>query len=228
MRCSTGGSSAARSIRARSPERRGESSVPRPRGSAGVDARRQRRRDDVGSAADRAHPRARHRRAGDLGHGHRRRIGGAAAAARRDPPVCTGRHAAVRRPLPQSLAARSRPVRGIRLVAQPDHGERRGATFRSSWSTGACRSARSSAGGRCRARSARCSAASTSASRNRPKMPRVTPASARRATSPPAISSSMWPRRRPIPRRCGSFSPRCGTRPIDCRCLDASGRGRSS
>ena len=93
--------------------------------AAGVAARRQRRRNAVDPAADRAHPRARHHRAGDGGNGHRRRTGRAAVAAGRDPSIRAARHAAIRRALPRSLAAQSRAVRGIRPVAQPDHGGRR-------------------------------------------------------------------------------------------------------
>ena len=95
------------------------------RRAAGLAARRQRRRDAVDPAADRPHPRARHHRAGDVGHGDRRRTGRAAVAAGRDPSIRAARRAAIRRALPRSLAARPRAVRRIRSVAQPDHGGRR-------------------------------------------------------------------------------------------------------
>ena len=104
--------------RLRLPERRGVASAARPRGPAGLAARRQRRRTDQRAAADRAHPRARDRRAGDLGHRHLRRPRRAAAAARRHPPIRAARRAAFRAPLPRSLAAGSRAVRGIGSVAE--------------------------------------------------------------------------------------------------------------
>ena len=79
----------------------------------------------VDPAADRPHPRARHHRAGDGGNGDRRRTGRAAVAGGRDPSIRAARPAAIRGALPRSLAAQSRLVRGIRPVAQSDHGGRR-------------------------------------------------------------------------------------------------------
>ena len=59
----------------------------RARRAAGLGARRQRRRNAGDPAADRAHPRARLHRAGDVRHGDLRRAGRAAVAAGRDPSV---------------------------------------------------------------------------------------------------------------------------------------------
>ena len=75
-------------------------------------------------AADRAHPRARHHRAGDDRNRHLGRTCRAAPAAGRHPSVRAARHAAIRDAFPRPLAAQSRAVCRIRSVAQPDHGER--------------------------------------------------------------------------------------------------------
>ena len=90
--CSHVASSAARSIAARLPERRGESSIARPPGplvwlhGASVGEML------ADPAAGRAHPRARFHRAGDVGHRDLGRAGRAAAAAGRDPSVRSARH----------------------------------------------------------------------------------------------------------------------------------------
>ena len=118
------GSSAARSCRrgCRAARREhGRASA----GPAGVGARRERRRDALGHPADRAHPRQASSAcwctSGTVTSAESRR---ATSAAGRDPSVRAARHAALRRALPRSLAARSRAVRRIRSMAQPDHGQR--------------------------------------------------------------------------------------------------------
>ena len=68
-------------------------------------------------------------------------------------------------PLPRSLAARPRVVRGIRSVAEHDHRSIGSAACPWSWSMAGCRSIRSSAGGACRTRSRTCCSASISALR---------------------------------------------------------------
>ena len=119
--CWRSGCGAARSTACALPERRGEQRHGAAAGPAGLAAWRQRRRTDQRPAADRAHPRARGHRAGHLRHRHLRRARRAAPAARRHPSIRAARRAALRAPLPRSLAARPRAVRGIRSVAEHDH-----------------------------------------------------------------------------------------------------------
>ena len=87
---------------------------------------------------------------------------------RRHPPIRAARRAALRRALPRPLAARSRAVRRIRSVAEPDHGERRArhpADPGQRPAVGALVPALAQGAAR---RSRRCSSASTSASRSPP------------------------------------------------------------
>ena len=76
-----------------------------------------------------------------------------------------------------------------------------------------------------RAPSARCCAASISASRNRPRMPSAIAISARRASPPPATSSSTCRRRRPIPSSLAALQAAIGERTGHRRGLDPCRRG---
>ena len=105
-------------------------------------------------------------------------------------------------------------VRRIRSVAEPDHGGRRARHSADPGQRPRVGALVPALAVSCRARSAPCSAASISASRNPPRMPRATPASARRATSRPATSSSTCRRRRPIRPSCWQLQAAIGTRPV--------------
>src|SRR5262245_31138506 len=90
-----------------------------------MDPRRQRRRAAFGDSADRTHQRKRlrcvvHVRDRHLGQSRR-----TTPAPGRDPPVRDSRHAALRQALHRPLAARSRALRRVGSLAQPDRDERR-------------------------------------------------------------------------------------------------------
>ena len=128
----------------------------------------------------------------------------------RDPSIRAARRAALRAPLPRPLAAGPRAVRGIRPVAEHDH---RGLAARRADDPGQrarCRKIPTGAGPICAAASATCCAASIYASPARRPTPCGWTRSARRASSPPAISSSTCRRRRPMrpsSRPCSRRSP---------------------
>ena len=193
---------------ARLGERRGESGMRRPPGaliwvhgaSVGEIAQR--------VAADRAAARARHPRAGHLGHRDVERSCRTAAAARRHPPIRAARCAALRAPLHRALAAGPGAVRGAGSVAEPDDrgdAPRRAADPGQRPAVGGFVPALAAA---CPTRSPTCSGASTCAWRARRPTARAFPSSARRASSPAAISSSTCRRRRPTRAR----SRRCSRR----------------
>ncbi len=108
---------------------------------------------------------------------------GRAGCRRRDPSIRAARPAAIRGALPRSLAAQSRLVRGIRPMAQSDHGAGADRGIPLILVNGRVSERSFQRWRSCRARSHPCSAVSISVWRNPPRMPRGMPDSARRATS---------------------------------------------
>ena len=204
-------SSAARSIRRGLPSGAARRARRAPGRPAGLGPWRQRRRDRRDHSAGRAHRRQGIQRAGHLRHRDLGQARRAAAAAGRHPPIRAARRAALRRALPRPLAARSRAVRRIRPLAEPDHDERGAAHPADPGQRPPLGALVQALAPRARHDRGAAAAGSISASRNRPPMPSATATSARRASRPPATSSSTCRRRRPTRTACASCRPRSAT-----------------
>ena len=218
-------SSAARSIAARLPERRGESTVARPDGPLvwlhGA---------SVGELLS-ILPLIERIRARDItvlvtaGT-----VTAAELAERRLPPGVIHQFVPLDLPqyrgaLPRPLAAQSRAVRRIRSVAQPDHGERRARHSAHPDQRPRVGALVPPLAPGCRARSVPCSAASISALRNPPRTPRATPS----LGAPRYVTTGNLKLDVPAPPADATQALRAAVRDRrasgDCRRLHASGRG---
>ena len=191
-----------------------------------VGARRLDRRDAFARSRRRAADAARPLRPRDLRHAN---LGGPdrpPPAARSLAPVRAARRAALRPPLPRSLAARSGARRRIGDLAEHGRSSSIGGRSRSSSSMAASRIARSGAGSASRGRSVPFSGASPSASRKRRPMRNASRGSARTQVAVAGNLKFDAPPPPADPRALAQLAGVIAGRPVWLAASDPSGRGR--